>query len=64
VSSLFGQHLFALGGQPVSADAVGPRTSDYKLYAGFNRVIHVRGGSPSNQRIGKGLKRAEIYLTP
>jgi hypothetical protein len=64
MSFLTFQHLFALGGQAISGDPDGPRVVDYNLYAAFNRVIHVRGGSPAKGRTGKGVKRAEIYLTP
>lgn len=38
--------------------------SDASVYAGFNRVIHRLKGEPSHGRVGSGVRRVEIYLTP
>jgi len=50
--------------------AIRPATSgakdapDSRIFAAFNRVIHRRGGRPSHDRFGSGVRRVEISLTP
>lgn len=56
-------HLFALAGQP-DPGAPGGSAPDYRLHVAFNRVIHRRDGAPWEGRIGTGVRRVELYLTP
>ena len=53
------------------ARAPAPGSTDEKsvpggnqIYAAFNRVIHVKDGAASHGRVGSGVKRVEISLSP
>lgn len=41
-----------------------PAPGGNQIYAAFNRVIHVKDGAASHGRIGSGVKRVEISLSP
>jgi hypothetical protein len=58
------QHLFSLGTRSRTRDSETLGPPDYRIYAAFNRVIHVRDGAAIAGRVGQGLRRASIYLTP
>lgn len=57
------QSLFALAGQVHPLEVPG-RVADQRLYAAFNRVIHHRSGPADKKRLGTGVRRVEIALTP
>jgi hypothetical protein len=59
LETLSSKLLFSL--VPVEADA--PRKGG-SIYAAFNRVIHQITGPPSHKRVGRGVRRVEVYLTP
>jgi hypothetical protein len=41
-----------------------PAPGNNQIYAAFNRVIHNKAGAASHNRLGSGVKRVEITLSP
>lgn len=57
--------LYSLARAPApgtSGDA--PAPGGNQIYAAFNRVIHVKDGPASHNRVGSGVRRVEISLSP
>lgn len=63
MAALDSKRLFAIATatREPGADA---STMNPRIYAAFNRVIHQRRGAASEGRVGRGVKRVEIALSP
>ena len=57
------RQLFSID-RPAAGPDAGADAVDSWIYAGFNRVVHERRGLPSSGRVGTGVERVEIFLTP
>ena len=56
--------LFSLAPRTGPEEARAHGAPDHAIYAAFNRVIHVIDGNPSQKRLGSGVRRIELTLTP
>lgn len=52
--------LFSLGPDQERAEG----ETGGSVYAAFNRVVHLKSGAASHARIGRGVRRVEISLSP
>lgn len=62
LSALNAQHLIALSSRPYLATV--ENQADWLIHAAFNRVVHRRDGPPAKKRVGAGVNKVEILLTP
>lgn len=60
IETLNSKLLFSLGPEQKNPDHETGRS----IYAAFNRVIHLLSGAASRGRVGSGVRRVEITLTP
>ena len=49
---------------PPEDDEARATEPDASIHAAFHRVIHRRNGAPSQNRLGRGIRRVEISLNP
>jgi hypothetical protein len=57
--------LYSLARAPERGSPEDARTpGNNQIYAAFNRVVHIKDGAASHNRVGSGVKRVEISLSP
>jgi len=56
--------LFALRGERDPQATLRSGEADTVIYAAFNRVIASLKGAPEKHRVGSGVRRVEVFLTP